>query len=92
MEAFAKVYHTDIAFVRKTRDFTKTEVQNVIGKVKGKHVIIYDDMTRSGGTLIKAADAYMERGALSVTAVISHLALNDEAVVEKLKKVCNGRK
>ena len=62
-------------------------MQDVIGEVKDKHVIIYDDMTRSGGTLIHAADAYMARGALSVSAVISHLALTDDAIVEKLKKV-----
>ncbi|KAH7815935.1 Ribose-phosphate diphosphokinase [Monocercomonoides exilis] len=86
VEAFAKAYKTDIAFVRKTRSFTDTKVMDVIGNVKGKHVIIYDDMTRSGGTLMHAADAYMERGALSVSAVISHLALNDDNVVKKLKK------
>ena len=87
VEAFANAYGTDIAFVRKSRKFTETVVENVIGEVNGKHVIIYDDMTRSGGTLMHAADAYMTRGALSVTAVISHLALTGPNIVEKLRKV-----
>ena len=73
--------------MRKSRKFTETVVENVIGEVNGKHVIIYDDMTRSGGTLMHAADAYMTRGALSVTAVISHLALTGPNIVEKLRKV-----
>ena len=50
----------------------------------GRNVIIYDDMTRSAGTLIQAAKAYLERGATSVTAVLSHLALNDPSVVQML--------
>ncbi|KAK2950016.1 putative Ribose-phosphate pyrophosphokinase [Blattamonas nauphoetae] len=91
VEAFAKSFKTDIALVRKTRDGTNTEVKNVIGDVKGKHVIIYDDMTRSGGTLIHAADGYMEHGALSVSCILSHLALTTESVVDSLNKSCLTR-
>ena len=59
---------------------------DVIGDVKGKHVIIYDDMTRSASSLIQAAEAYLERGASSVFAVLSHLALNSEAIADLLEK------
>jgi ribose-phosphate pyrophosphokinase len=41
-------------------------------------------MTRSGGTLIHAAEAYLRMGARSVHAALSHLALNDAAVAERL--------
>jgi len=86
VESFAKNFNTEMAFIRKSRDFEKIEVIDVVGDVKGKNVIIYDDMTRSGSTLVNAADAYLARGALTVYAVLSHLALNSEAVVALLEK------
>lgn len=44
----------------------------IIGDVKGKNVIILDDMVDTAGTLCKAAEVIMEAGAKSVRAVISH--------------------
>ncbi len=85
VEAFAKKFRTDMAFIRKSREFEITKVEEVIGNVSGKNVIIYDDMTRSAKTLIDATNAYLERGAEELYAVISHLALNDESVVELLE-------
>ncbi|GBG69446.1 hypothetical protein CBR_g4141 [Chara braunii] len=84
VESFAKRFGVDVAFVRKARDFDVTRVQSVVGSVAGKHVIIYDDMTRSGGTLIKAAQAYIDEGATRVSAVLSHLALASDEVVRRL--------
>lgn len=75
-----------MVFIRKSRDYKKTKVLDVIGDVKGKTIIIYDDMTRSGGTLIPAAQAYLKRGAIKIYAVLSHLALNDRTVISKLIK------
>lgn len=75
VETFAKKFGTSIAFVRKSRDFEETKIHDVIGNVNGKNVIIYDDMIRSGRSLIKAARLYLEKGALAVYAVASHLAL-----------------
>eukprot|EP00850_Spirogloea_muscicola_P016415 SM000133S26781 [mRNA] locus=s133:22959:25284:- [translate_table: standard] len=86
VESFARKFNVDVAFVRKSRNFEETKVQSVVGEVGGKHVIIYDDMTRSGSTLLKAADAYFERGATHVSAVLSHLALASAEVVAKLVK------
>jgi len=86
VEIFANQYKTEIVFVRKTRDFKKIQVTNVIGEVKGKTIIIYDDMTRSGGTLIQAAKAYLNNGAKEVYAVLSHLALNNESIIKRLEK------
>lgn len=85
VETFAKHFGTSLAFVRKSRDFEETKVHEVVGDVNGKVVVIYDDMIRSSTTLIHAADAYLERGALSVYAVASHLAFNDEAAIKRLE-------
>eukprot|EP00033_Pygsuia_biforma_P002995 GCRY01003296.1.p1 GENE.GCRY01003296.1~~GCRY01003296.1.p1 ORF type:complete len:333 (+),score=55.54 GCRY01003296.1:149-1147(+) len=77
VETFAKRFQTDMAFIRKARHFEDVNVEGVIGDVDGKSVIIYDDMTRSAKTLIKGAQAYIDKGAKEVFAVLSHLALND---------------
>lgn len=87
VESFAKRFSAGMAFIRKKRNMSKTEVQGVpIGDVKGKKVVIYDDMTRSAGTLIKAAVAYIASGATEVIAVLSHLALNGPEIVKKIEE------
>ncbi len=91
VETFAKTFKTSLALVRKTRSFETTEVQNVIGDVAGRNVIINDDMVRSGGTLIDAAEAYLEKGAQAVYAVLSHFAANDAATIQRLGKSCITR-
>ncbi len=85
-ETFANKFSCDMVFIRKSRDYKKTKVLDVIGDVARKTIIIYDDMTRSGGTLIPAAQAYLKRGAIKIYAVLSHLALNDQTVIRKLNK------
>lgn len=81
---FARAFNTHMALIDKGREFEKTEVLAVIGDVRKKHVIIYDDMTRSAGTIVDGANAYLENGARSVSAVLSHFALNNESILEKL--------
>ena len=85
MQSFARIFHTDMAFVNKQRTPDGTFVKYIIGEVKDHHVIIYDDMTRTGGTLINAAEAYLSKGAAKVSAVLSHLALASEEVIKKLE-------
>ena len=51
----------------------------LIGDVKGRNVILVDDMIDTGGTLAKAADVMMEKGALSVRAICTHPILSGEA-------------
>ena len=84
VQSFAGHFETPMAFVQKERTAAGTSVQNVIGDVRGRHVIIYDDMTRSGGTLINAAEAYLANGAVRVSAVLSHFALQDETAIERM--------
>ena len=51
----------------------------LIGEVKGKNVVLVDDMVDTAGTLTKAADLMIERGAKSVRAICTHAILSGEA-------------
>jgi ribose-phosphate pyrophosphokinase len=51
----------------------------VIGDVKGKNIVLLDDMVDTAGTLTKAADMLLEKGALSVRAYCTHPVLSGEA-------------
>ena len=53
---------------------------NVIGEVKGRHCLIVDDMIDTAGTLVKGAEALLEKGAASVTACATHAVLSGPAV------------
>lgn len=71
----------DAAFVYKTRQSgSETKVTGVNADVKNKTVIIYDDMIRTGGSLLQAANSYLEVGAKEVFAVATHLVLPGESL------------
>ncbi|MGN6424191.1 MAG: ribose-phosphate pyrophosphokinase [Asticcacaulis sp.] len=75
-----------LAIVDKRRPRAgESEVMNIIGDVTGRNCILFDDIVDSGGTLVNAAKALMERGASSVSAYISHGVLSGAAMdrVEK---------
>jgi ribose-phosphate pyrophosphokinase len=67
------------AFVFKRRSGQETEVTAVSAQVAGKRVVIYDDIIRSGGSLLAAARAYRDAGALSIAAVATHGVLPGDA-------------
>ena len=71
---FAEMMGTTVVIGNKMRpDHTeKAEVHTVIGEVNGKNVLIVDDFTISGGTLIEMAHACKERGAKEIYACVSH--------------------
>ncbi len=76
----AKRIGADLAIVDKRRPKAGvSEVMNIIGEVDGKNCIIVDDIVDSGGTLCNAADALMAKGALSVSAYITHGVLSGKA-------------
>ena len=68
--AFAQKLNMPLAIVDKRRQkANSSEVMNIIGDVRGKHVILLDDMVDTGGSLCHAAQALMEiGGAQDVTA------------------------
>ena len=78
--AFAKRLDVDLAIVDKRRsEKDNVEVMNVIGDVRGRDVIILDDMITTGGTLVKAARAVQEKGANSVVACATHAVFAGDA-------------
>ncbi len=78
--AIASKIGADLAIVDKRRPKAGiSEVMNIIGDVEGKNCIIVDDMVDSGGTLCNAADAILQKGAISVSAYITHGVLSGKA-------------
>lgn len=78
--AYSKQLSSDVVICYKQR--AKANVishMELIGDVKGKNVILVDDMVDTAGTLTKAADLMMERGALSVRAICTHAILSGKA-------------
>ena len=70
-----------LAIVDKRREKAGvSEVMNIIGEVKGRHCILFDDIVDSGGTLCNAADEIMNKGAKSVSAFVTHGVLSGGAV------------
>jgi len=65
----------------KTREkANEVSEMKIIGKVKGKNVIIVDDMVDTAGTLCKAANLIMEEGARSVRAIVTHGVMSGNAI------------
>jgi ribose-phosphate pyrophosphokinase len=79
--AFAKRLHAGLAIVDKRRSApNKAQAMAVIGDVRGKTVIIQDDMIDTAGTLTEAVNAIMEKGARQVHACCAHPVLSGPAV------------
>lgn len=82
VQSLARDLHVEPAFVYKRRDATSGElaVTGVNADVKGREVVIYDDMIRTGSSLVQAGRAYLSAGASKVHAIASHLVLPGAAV------------
>jgi len=81
VEGLANEMGVNAAFVFKRRiSGEKTEITSISADVEGKDVVIYDDMIRTGGSLINAAKAYKEAGAKSIYAVTTHGLFNNDAI------------
>ncbi len=77
---FAKTMGLDMVIVDKRREkANESEVMNIIGDVKGKDVIMIDDMVDTAGTMVKAASALKKLGATSVMACCTHPVLSGPA-------------
>ncbi len=78
--AFAKRLHASLAVVDKRRNSPESvEMMNVIGEIKGKNVVIVDDLIATGGTLCEAATTLKENGARNIYASITHGVLSGKA-------------
>jgi len=78
---FATRLELPIAIVDKRRQKTnESEVMNIIGDVKDKNIIIYDDLVDTAGTLCNAAIAIKDHGALEINACATHAVLSGPAI------------
>lgn len=85
--AIAEKIGAELAIVDKRRPRAGvSEVMNIIGEVENKNCVIVDDMVDSGGTLCNAAQALINKGALSVSAYITHGVLSGNAA----QKIANS--
>ncbi|WP_410880913.1 ribose-phosphate pyrophosphokinase [Myroides sp. DW712] len=84
--AYSKFLESDVVICYKQRKQANIiEKMELIGDVTGRNVILVDDMIDTGGTLAKAADMMLERGALSVRAICTHAILSGSAY-EKIEE------
>lgn len=84
--AFAEKLNIPLAIIDKRRPRANvSEIMNIIGDVKGKKVILVDDMIDTAGTITNAANALKERGAVEVDACCTHAVLSGPAI-ERIEK------
>jgi ribose-phosphate pyrophosphokinase len=79
--AFAKRLNTPLAIIDKRREAPNiSQVMNIIGDVSGLVAVLLDDIVDTGGTLVRAAHALVEKGAKKVYACCTHPVLSGEAI------------
>lgn len=78
--AYAEALGAPFGFVAKRRiDAQTVEAVSVVGEPEGKEVLLVDDMSESGGTLVEAAKLLKAKGATSVKAAVAHGVFNEMA-------------
>ncbi|MER3524777.1 MAG: ribose-phosphate diphosphokinase [Ignavibacteria bacterium] len=90
--AYAKRLDADLVVIDKRRPKqNEAEIMNIIGTVKGKNILIVDDLVDTAGTLVNAVKALLEAGAREVYAAATHPVLSGTAVeridASPLKKI-----
>jgi len=84
--AYSQVLEAGLAIVAKRRkNATEVESMALIGEIRGKTVLMVDDLTETAGTLTTAAELLRKKGAKKVYACVSHAILNDIGI-ERLRK------
>jgi ribose-phosphate pyrophosphokinase len=79
--AFAKRLNSSLAIIDKRRESpNQAEVMNIIGDVKDKHALLFDDMVDTAGTIVQTAQTCLDNGALSVWAGCTHPVLSGPAL------------
>src|SRR3989338_11679247 len=84
--AYAKRLNAHLAIVDKRRiNDRHTETMNILGEVKGKNIVIVDDLTATASSICEAAVALKKAGALKIYAAVTHPVLSGPAL-ERIKK------
>ena len=83
VQNLANAAHLPAAFVYKSRQGDgRTLVTGINADVQGKHVIIYDDLVRTGSSLMEAGYAYQKAGAAKITAIVTHAILPGDSLTK----------
>jgi ribose-phosphate pyrophosphokinase len=84
--AYSQVLEAGLAIVAKRRkSASEVESMAVIGEIKGKNILLVDDLTETAGTLTEAASLLKKKGAKEILACVSHAILG-ETGIERLRK------
>ena len=84
--AYSQVLEAGLAIVAKRRkSATEIESMTVIGEIRGKSILMVDDLTETAGTLTAAATLLKKKGARRICACVSHAILNDLGI-QRLQK------
>ena len=84
--AYSQTLEAGLAIVAKRRkSATEVESMAVIGDIKGKNILLVDDLTETAGTLTAAAALLKKKGAKQILACVSHAILNDVGI-QRLRK------
>jgi len=84
--AYSQVLEAGLAIVAKRRkSASDVEAMAVIGEIKGKNILMVDDLTETAGTLTQAAALLKKKGAKAILACVSHAILSDVGI-ERLRK------
>jgi ribose-phosphate pyrophosphokinase len=84
--AYSQTLEAGLAIVAKRRkSATEVESMAVIGDIKGKNLLLVDDLTETAGTLTSAAALLKKKGARQILACVSHAILNDVGIA-RLRK------
>ena len=84
--AYAKILETDFIICYKHRAKpNEVEDMRVVGEVEGKDIVLVDDIIDTGGSITRAAELIMEKGANSVRAIATHPIFSKDAI-QKIEK------
>jgi ribose-phosphate pyrophosphokinase len=84
--AYSQVLEGGLAIVAKRRkSASEVEAMAVIGEIRGKNILLVDDLTETAGTLTQAAALLKKKGAKRILACVSHAILNNVGI-ERLRK------
>jgi ribose-phosphate pyrophosphokinase len=84
--AYSQTLQSGLAIVAKRRkSASEVESMAVIGDIRGKNVLLVDDLTETAGTLTAAAVLLKKKGARQIIACVSHAILNDTGI-QRLRK------
>jgi ribose-phosphate pyrophosphokinase len=79
--AYAKRLHADLVVIDKRRPKQNmAEVVNIIGSVKGKDVLLVDDLIDTGGTFVGAIEALKAQGAKKIYGAVTHPIFSGQSV------------